>query len=105
MTEDPRFAIDSVVVEEELRFSLIDLCRACSAERTQVMALVDEGVLEPAGDRPEQWVFSGSALPRALAALRLSRDLDIGVAGAALVLELLDEIETLRARLRRAGID
>ena len=33
------------------------------------------------------------------------RDLELGVAGAALVLDLLDEIESLRARLRRAGHD
>jgi chaperone modulatory protein CbpM len=49
-------------------------------------------------------VFSGCALLRARAALRLVRDLEVSVAGAALVLDLLDEIETLRARLRRAGM-
>jgi chaperone modulatory protein CbpM len=36
-------------------------------------------------------------------ALRLQRDLDIDLAGAALALELLDEIESLRARLRAMG--
>jgi chaperone modulatory protein CbpM len=33
--------------------------------------------------------------------MHLQRDLDINVAGAALVLDLLDELESLRARLRR----
>ena len=36
---------------------------------------------------------------RARTAIRLQRDLDINLAGAALVLELLDEIDTLRSRL------
>jgi chaperone modulatory protein CbpM len=101
MNGDPRVVIDGIVVEEDVRFTLVELCRACGAERTQLLALVDEGVLDPAGGGPEDWVFSGSALLRAL---RLVRDLEVSVAGAALVLDLLDEIETLRARLRRAGM-
>lgn len=104
MADDTRFVMDCVIVEEDARFTLGDLCRACSAERTQLIALVEEGVIEPAGGAPEDWVFSGSALPRARAALRLVRDLDVSVAGAALVLDLLDEVDSLRARLRRAGI-
>lgn len=104
MADDSRFVMDVAVVEEDVRFTLVDLCRACDVERTQLIALVDEGVLEPAGGAPEDWVFSGSSLLRARAALRLVRDLDVSVAGAALVLELLDQIETLQARLRRAGI-
>ena len=104
MNGDPRVVLDGIVVEEEVRFTLVELCRACGAERTQLLALVDEGVLDPAGGGPEDWVFSGSALLRARAALRLVRDLEVSVAGAALVLDLLDEIETLRARLRRAGM-
>jgi chaperone modulatory protein CbpM len=36
--------------------------------------------------------------------LRLWQDLDLSAAGTALVLDLLDQIEDLRSRLRRAGI-
>jgi len=104
MAHDPHLVIDGVVVEEDVRFTLVDLCRACGAERAQLIALVDEGVIEPSTALHGDWVFSGSALLRARAALRLVRDLGVGVAGAALVLDLLDEIETLRAQLRRAGI-
>jgi len=104
MADPHRFVVDGVVVEEEIRFTLTDLCRACRADSVQVIALVDEGVLEPAGSGPEDWLFSGPSLRRARAALRLARDLELSVAGTALVLDLLDEIETLRSRLRRAGI-
>ena len=37
MAEDSRFVIDSVVVEEDVRFTLVDLCRACAAERTELI--------------------------------------------------------------------
>jgi hypothetical protein len=36
-------------------------------------------------------------------ALQLKRDLELNPASTALVLDLLDEIETLRSRLRRLG--
>jgi len=104
MADPHSFVVDSVVVEEEIRFTLADLCRVCGVESAQLITLVDEGVLEPAGSGPEDWLFSGPSLRRARIALRLTRDLELNLAGAALVLELLDEIESLRARLRRAGI-
>jgi len=91
------------VVEEEVQLSLVGLCHACHASSEQVVALVDEGVLEPAGRVPDEWQFGGAALRRARAALRLGRDLQLNAAGVALALDLLDEIEALRSRLRRAG--
>ncbi len=44
-----------------------------------------------------EWRFGGVAL-------RLVRELELGIAGTAMVLDLLDEIALLNARLRRAGI-
>lgn len=89
-----------VVVEEQIVFTLSALCRASGAQAEQVQALIDEGLLQPTGQRPEDWQFSGSALRSTRTALRLSRDLELGVSGAALVMDLLSEIERLRARLR-----
>jgi len=96
--------VDAVVVDETMQFSLAELCHACQAESARLIALVDEGVLQPAGQQPDEWRFSGSALRRARAALRLSRDLDLNVSGTALVLDLLDEIAALQAKLHRAGV-
>jgi chaperone modulatory protein CbpM len=95
--------VDAVLVDETTQFSLAELCRACQADSAQLVALVDEGVLQPSGEQRDEWRFSGSALQRARAALRLSRDLDLNVSGTALVLDLLDQIAALRAKLHRAG--
>ncbi|MDE2564449.1 MAG: MerR family transcriptional regulator [Burkholderiales bacterium] len=89
-----------VVVEEQVVFSFDALCRALGAGADEVQALVAEGLLEPAGHGPEDWRFGGAALARARTALRLARELDLGLAGAALVMDLLAEIEALRSRLR-----
>jgi len=103
MNEPDRAVIDGVVVEETLVFSLDDLCRACGSERAEVLALVEEGVLQPAGSAPHEWVFGGPSLRTARRALRLARDLELNIAGAALVIELLAELDMLRSRLRQRG--
>jgi len=93
----------AVLVEEEVQFTLDELSRVCHTEVSQLVMLVEEGVLSPASGEPGQWRFAGASLARARAATRLDRDLELGAAGTALVLDLLDEISMLRARLRRLG--
>ncbi|MEO6354225.1 MAG: chaperone modulator CbpM [Burkholderiaceae bacterium] len=89
------------VVEEEIELTLIELCQACDAQQEQVTLWVLEGVLEPRGEQPQEWRFGGISLQRARLALRLMRDLEINPAGVALALDLLDEIATLKAQLKR----
>ena len=99
-----QLVVDAVVVDETVQFSLTELCHACQADSARLGALVDEGVLQPAGQRPDEWRFSGAARLRAHGARRLSRDLDLSGSGTALVHELLDGSAALRAKLRRAGM-
>lgn len=95
------YMLDAVVVEEQVDFTLAQLCRACGAESAQLLMLVHEGVLAPDGDAPEAWRFGGNALPRARTALRLAREFGIEPGEAAIVMDLLAEITVLRARLSR----
>ena len=97
----PQFAI--CILEEQTHLTLADLCNACAVHAERIIELVDVGVLEPLGREPARWRFGGASLHRARMALRLQRDLDMDLAGAALALELLDEIASLRARLRAMG--
>jgi len=96
-------AIDTVIVEEHVHFTLDELCRACRVEHDRVVVLVHEGVLQPAGGDPREWRFDGASLGRARLALRLIRDLELDVNGVALVLDLLEENAHLRAQLRQMG--
>ncbi|WP_251976443.1 chaperone modulator CbpM [Salinicola avicenniae] len=79
--------------------TLAELCRACTVHAEWVIELVDEGIIEPAGRRREQWRFYGYSLQRIRVVQRLQQDLGVNLAGAALALELLDEVSTLRQRL------
>lgn len=88
------------VVEEEVSMSLAELCQACGTESALVLQLVEHGVIEPQGSAPPTWMFSGSSLRRTRTALRLLRDLELNLPGAALAVELLDEISRLQRELR-----
>jgi chaperone modulatory protein CbpM len=94
--------VTGVVVEEEVHLTLVELCETCRVSEQEIRAWVIEGVLEPEGGAPGQWRFAGASLRRALTALRLSRDLEVNLAGIALALDLLDEITALRSRLEGA---
>ncbi len=91
-------ALSGQIVEEELTLSIEELCGVCAVERERIVELVEYGVIElPAGAAQR---FGGEALRRARVALRLQRDLGVNAAGASLVIELLERIDALEARLR-----
>jgi chaperone modulatory protein CbpM len=89
------------ILEEQEELTLDDLCRACAAQSELIVDLVHEGLLAPLGAAPEVWRFTGVHLHRATVAVRLQRDLGVNPAGAALALELMDELDSLRAQLSR----
>jgi chaperone modulatory protein CbpM len=95
--------IDAVVVEHDVRFTLDDLARASRADPAWLCALVDEGALAPEGRTPDDWVFAGDTLRRARTAARLNRDFSLGPAETAVVLDLIDEIASLRRQLGLRG--
>ena len=95
--------VSAIILEEQSDLSLAELGRACAVHVDLIVELVAEGVLAPIGREPHRWRFSGLHMQRARVALRLQQDLGVNLAGAALALHLLDEMELLRARLRILG--
>jgi len=88
------------LIEQDLEFTVDELCRSCSLQLDHVVAFVQEGVLDPRGENHAQWRFKISSIRRVRTAMRLQRDLGVNLAGAALALELLDRINELQNRLR-----
>jgi chaperone modulatory protein CbpM len=97
--------LTGILLDEQAELSLHELCHACSTSTEWVIELVDEGVLEPIGQDHSHWRFSGPSLLRARAAMRMQQDLQINLAGVALALDLMEEIEAMRERLRRFETD
>lgn len=90
----------ATVFDENTRFTLVELCSLGKTSAEWIIELVDEGVLEPEGTEIGDWRFGAGALKRLQAVQRLQRDLRINLPGAALVLDLLEEMELLRQRLK-----
>jgi chaperone modulatory protein CbpM len=92
--------LEGVVLDEHVTVTFTELTQLCRSDDHLVLLMVAEGVLHPQGGGTEDWRFNGCEIRRARRALRLQRDLDINLEGVALVLDLLDEIEALRLRVR-----
>lgn len=92
--------LQGTLLDEHEVLSLTELTRVCGVDVEQVRLMVGEGMLQPSGGEPAAWRFSGLEVRRTRRALRLQRDLDLNLAGTALALDLLDEIDALRRRVR-----
>jgi chaperone modulatory protein CbpM len=87
------------LLDESVELSLIEVCRICHTGEDTIVEFVREGIVEPARNEESRWVFSGASIVRIQIALRLQRDLQLNLPGAALVIELLEEIDRLRRGL------
>lgn len=88
------------LIDESLELSINEVCHRCSVSDQLIVELVQFGVVDPGGTTPDEWRFSGHDLIRLQKAIRLHRDLDINLAGVALTIELLEELQRLRAMSR-----
>ena len=92
----------AIIIDEQNALTLSELSRACAVQTGYIIELVDEGLLTPEvpeEHEPRNWRFTGTQMRRARMALRLQHDLGVNLAGVALALQLLDEVEMLRMRL------
>jgi chaperone modulatory protein CbpM len=69
------------------------------------MERVEAGLLPAPHGAPRGWRFDATLVQRVRCMARIERDFDAGPELAALVADLLDELERLRGRLRRAGVE
>ena len=90
------------LVAEEAFFDLDQLARALAVDAGWVRLRVEEGALAPASLQA-QWRFSGRDLLRARRMRRLESDFDAVPELAALVADLLEDMDAMRARLARLG--
>jgi chaperone modulatory protein CbpM len=88
---------------EDLWLDLEAFARACGVDQTYIRTLVDEELIRPGVGGPA-WHFSGAEMARVRRIRRLQRDFEANLQSVAVMLDLLDEVEYLRAALHRAGV-
>jgi chaperone modulatory protein CbpM len=96
MTDDEILADACLTLEQ--------LCAAASLERDWLIRHVEEGLIPAAGAIVTEWRFTTVHLARARRMHEIERAYDAAPELAALVADMLEELDELRARLRRAGM-
>jgi len=86
----------TLIVELDMK----EFCQVTEIPAAYVIEIVEHGILEPQGQKPEDWLFDAHALAVAKRALKLQHDLDLEWQGVAVALDLLGEVELLRAENR-----
>lgn len=94
MAAPPERSVE-ILLDERAEYTLGELGRASGLPADHLMRLVEVGIIEPLPYR-QRWCFSGPSVTRLQAALRLQSDLGVNAEGAALALDLLDELQRLR---------
>lgn len=91
-----------IIVEDGENISMAELCRRCTLSAERTISMIEYGVVEPLNpdEIVSRWRFPGDSVLRIQTVLRLERDLNINLEGAALALDLLDEIKALRQSVK-----
>jgi chaperone modulatory protein CbpM len=90
--------LTGMILDDQARLSLEELAEICGISAEAIIDMIDEGLLEPQGREPGEWRFRCYEVRRVQVARRLQQDLRVNLPGAALIIELLEELEELRRR-------
>lgn len=93
------------VIGDECVLTMEELARACRADVPWIAELIEVGILEPQGEEQSGWRFCAMDLICARRVARLQRAFGASMEAVAVMVDLLAEIERLRDRLKRAGLD
>jgi chaperone modulatory protein CbpM len=91
-------------VLEDSGLTLQQLAAICAVEPEWVTKHIEEGLLSPLQQQSE-WRFSSAHLVRVRRIVSLERNFEALPELAALVADMQEEIDELRRRLRRAGLE
>lgn len=97
-------AVLAAAILEDACLTLDELATACAVSPEWVVRHVEEGILVSHGASATERRFTSRELTRARHIHAMERDFDAAPELAGLVADLLDEMDRLRARLRRAGL-
>jgi chaperone modulatory protein CbpM len=92
-------------MSEQMEFlTLEQLCSICALERDWLVVRVREGLIPALGESDDEWRFTTTTLSRVRRMREIERAYEAAPELAALVADMLEELDALRSRLRRAGL-
>lgn len=99
----PHSTLPDDMAAHDALLTLEELCRRSHVDAAWVTELVDYGVIDAHGRSHAEWHFAAVTIVTVAKAKRLQRDLSLNPPGIAAVLDLLEQIEDLKAQLRTRG--
>jgi chaperone modulatory protein CbpM len=87
-------------LDADAPYAFEEVCEVFVVEKHLVLEMVEFGILTPEGEDVTTWRFSAAAILRLQRARRLQRDLEINLAGVAVALDLIDELDRTRERVK-----
>lgn len=99
---DDQISTGTPLIQDELTAE--QLAAICCVEDAWVMTRVELGLFPHAYQAAGAWRLPPSSLQRARRMRQIERDFEAVPELAALMADFLEELDTLRARLRRAGM-
>jgi chaperone modulatory protein CbpM len=85
------------MTEYYIELSLEDICQELQLSESICVKIVEYGIVHPKGSRPADWYFDLNMVGLIRRAVRLHRDLELAWPDVAIVTELLDERDQLKA--------
>lgn len=92
------------VLLDEATLTVEELAHACAVEPRWVEVRVQAGLLNFAAGETGVWRFASAELVRARRLVTLERTFEANEDVAALVVDLIEEVQQLRTRLQAAGV-
>jgi len=86
------------MLNDNIFYTTNAVCYSYRLNQDTVDEMVSWGIAEPTGDKPEKWLFTHSDFERIGRALRFRNELEINIPGAALALQLLEDVKNLHSK-------
>lgn len=90
--------LTAVTVEQVTYLTLDELCSICQVTPDYIQQAIELSIVDPIGTTGE-WRFNDRHLKRLRIVVHLQNDLEINLAGGALAIELMEELEQLRSKI------
>ncbi|MDR3492538.1 MAG: chaperone modulator CbpM [Gammaproteobacteria bacterium] len=88
--------ITAILVDDASTYGLNEVLQQYEMDRAVLLEMIDQGLITLVKTPSGEELIDARAMQRIQMALRLQHDLEINLSGVALVLELLDELKTMR---------
>ena len=86
--------------ERSYVLTLTEITQSVRIPVETVIVIVDHGIVEPRGKKPEEWQFEPDMLATLRRAIRLQQDLELDWAGIAVALPLIEKLHQLQGQNR-----